>query len=162
MVQYTFVSGIWIAHLAWMLNNIEWFFRNATERGFNFHLLNFQERSTGSCSNEAHEMWHSTKEPKITRVNRLHWGVQLCYKQADPACSQAEAQPSLSGGQQTVMQHQPLLYKKSHLGKIILEICEKEKGKKAIGLNSCPLVLASRVTYWRMRASYSLFSWKNS
>lgn len=38
--------------------------------GFIFHPLSFSEWSTGSCSNESHEMWHSTKEPQLP--------VQMC------------------------------------------------------------------------------------
>lgn len=30
-MQYALVSGIWITHVAWTLNNTKWFFRNATE-----------------------------------------------------------------------------------------------------------------------------------
>lgn len=128
VAQYTLVSGIWIAHLARTLNNTKWFFRNATE-GFQFSspefsgMMNwksFKQSPWNVTLNQETKTPHGTGFPEVSS----------CYKQADPTCSQAEAQPSLSGGQQTGTQHQPSLYKKSHLGKIILGICEKEKGKK--------------------------------
>lgn len=129
VVQYTSISGIWIAHSAWMLNNSERFFRNAT-KGFQFPSPEFSGMINWKLFTQS--PWNVTLDQgtKITHVNGLHWGVRLSYKQAETACSQAEAQPSLFGGPQSATQWQPLLYKKSHMGKIILEICEKDKGKK--------------------------------